>query len=264
MSTAPILILGGTAEARELAIAAVATYGADNVITSLAGRTASPWLPPGQVRRGGFGGADGLARFIAERDVRCVIDATHPFARRMATNAHVACTTAACPHIRLERPPWHPGAGDDWRVFPDPDAVVAALAVRPPSRVFLALGSGGPTPFAPLTHHWFLVRVVDPSATPAPLSNHHLITARPPFEVAAEVELLVENRIDMMVCKASGGSAGAAKLAAARAAKVPVLLIDRPALPPGMTTVPSVAAALTWLMAQGLTSMSTGTATERT
>ena len=54
-----IVILGGTAEARQLAAALVAD-GVD-VVYSLAGRVGSPSLPPSRVRIGGFGGVDGLA-----------------------------------------------------------------------------------------------------------------------------------------------------------------------------------------------------------
>ena len=57
-----ILILGGTAEARQLAAALVAD-GVD-VISSLAGRVGAPNLPPGRVRVGGFGGAGGLADYL--------------------------------------------------------------------------------------------------------------------------------------------------------------------------------------------------------
>ncbi len=249
-----LLILGGTAEARDLATCAVERYGAANVLTSLAGRTAAPLLPAGRVRIGGFGGAEGLAAFVAANGVRGVVDATHPFARQIAANARAACAATKCPHIRLERPPWQPGPGDDWRPFADAAAAAEALAQLSPTRVFLALGSGGLAPFAPLTRHRFLVRVVDPAAGPPPLPNYAVVTARPPFAIAAEAALLAEHNIDIVVCKASGGAGGAAKLAAARARGIPVWLIDRPPLPAGAATVPTVAAALAWLA--GLTRIS--------
>ena len=58
-----ILILGGTGDARRLAGLAVETLP-DNVeiISSFAGLTARPQDPPGTVREGGFGGADGLSK----------------------------------------------------------------------------------------------------------------------------------------------------------------------------------------------------------
>ena len=106
-----ILILGGTAEARQLAAALVAD-GLD-VISSLAGRVNSPSLPPGRVRVGGFGGADGLAEYLRGHQVSAVVDATHPFAATISVNALQAANRTSTPLVRLERPGWrgHPRAG---------------------------------------------------------------------------------------------------------------------------------------------------------
>jgi len=68
-----ILILGGTGEARELAVALDAR--GIPVTSSLAGRVARPRLPVGDVRVGGFGGPDALARWLAEHRVAAVVDA---------------------------------------------------------------------------------------------------------------------------------------------------------------------------------------------
>ncbi|MFE1843327.1 precorrin-6A/cobalt-precorrin-6A reductase, partial [Streptomyces sp. NPDC059515] len=83
-----LLILGGTTEARRLAelLADAPTPGL-RVTTSLAGRVAAPRLPPGEVRVGGFGGADGLAAWLREHAVDLLIDATHPFAGTISFNA---------------------------------------------------------------------------------------------------------------------------------------------------------------------------------
>src|SRR3982751_4185870 len=98
-----ILILGGTREARELASRLVSEGLA--VTTSLAGRTEAPVLPAGgAVRIGGFGGPEGLARWLAEHGVERVVDATHPFAPRISATAEIACTAAGVPLERVERP----------------------------------------------------------------------------------------------------------------------------------------------------------------
>jgi precorrin-6A/cobalt-precorrin-6A reductase len=58
-----ILILGGTAEARQLA--GMLAKRADLKVTlSLAGRTATPAAQPVPVRVGGFGGPKGLADYL--------------------------------------------------------------------------------------------------------------------------------------------------------------------------------------------------------
>ena len=62
MTQPRVLLLGGTGEARELA--AALTRDGVPVISSLAGRVASPRLPEGEVRVGGFGGPEALARWL--------------------------------------------------------------------------------------------------------------------------------------------------------------------------------------------------------
>jgi len=74
-----ILILGGTTEAAQLA-RAVERRRDLRVISSLAGRTREPAALPGTTRSGGFGGIEGLIRFIREERIDVVVDATHPYA----------------------------------------------------------------------------------------------------------------------------------------------------------------------------------------
>ena len=69
--------------------------------------------------------------------------------------------------------------------------------------------------------------------------------ARPPFTVASERTLLARHHIEALVCKNSGGPT-AAKLVAARAAGIPVVMLRRPPLPEG-ETVTNVDAAIVWL-----------------
>ena len=62
-----LLILGGTAEARELARQVSLMLGKRvRVTTSLAGRRASTPALGGDVRIGGFGGIVGLSEYLAE------------------------------------------------------------------------------------------------------------------------------------------------------------------------------------------------------
>jgi precorrin-6A/cobalt-precorrin-6A reductase len=93
---ANLLILGGTTEAYDLADR-LAEHDGWHVINSLAGRTANPRLPAGETRIGGFGGVEGLARYLGECAIRAVIDVTHPFAARMGWNAAEACRLAGVP-----------------------------------------------------------------------------------------------------------------------------------------------------------------------
>ncbi|WP_432133495.1 cobalt-precorrin-6A reductase [Streptomyces sp. bgisy154] len=236
-----VLVLGGTAEARELAAALAARPGV-RVTSSLAGRVSRPGALAGDVRVGGFGGADGLAGWLREHDVAATVDATHPFAAGITANAARAADATGVPLVVLRRPGWSAGPGDRWHEVPSLDAA-ARLLPSVGSRVFLTTGRLGLAAFAGLTDLHFVVRSVEPPEPPMP-PDAELLLARGPFTVADEIALLREHRLDVLVTKDSGGAATEAKLTAARRLGLPVLLVRRPPLPPGVTPVPDVASAL--------------------
>jgi len=239
-----VLVLGGTGEARRLATALV-DEGVD-VLSSLAGRVADPLLPPGEVRIGGFGGAEGLAAWLAENPVRAVVDATHPFAATMTGSAAAAADVTSIPLLRLHRPGWSEQQGDDWRWVDSLEE--AARAVAGFAHVFLTTGRTGLGAFAGLTSE-VLVRAVDPPGPPLP-ARTTVVLERGPFSVADELALLREHRVDVVVTKDSGGHLTEAKLAAARELGLPVVLVRRPPVPPGVPTVATVDEALGWVRAQ--------------
>ena len=238
-----VLILGGTGDARALA-AALAVSAEVDVVSSLAGRTARLTLPPGEVRVGGFGGAEGLARYLERERFAAVVDATHPFATRISANVHVACTRLGVPLVTLERHAWTPIAGDRWhRVSSLVEA--AELAPRLGERIFLTIGRQGLAPFANVSDRWFLIRAIDPPKAPLPV-RHEVLLERGPFTFDGEVALVRDRELDVVVSKNSGGEVAAAKLAAARALGIPVVMIERPS-PPPLPYVTDVDGALAWL-----------------
>ncbi|GAB4382717.1 cobalt-precorrin-6A reductase [Albidovulum sp.] len=224
-----VLLLGGTSEASQLARELAARRV--DAIFSYAGRTAAPLPQPLPTRTGGFGGSEGLARFLRAEAISHVVDATHPFAAQMSRNALAACAAAGVPLCAFERAPWTAGPGDDWRHVPDIPAAVAALP-ESPARVFLAIGRQTLAPFAARPQHHYLLRLVDPPAGPLPLPDVAVVIARGPFTRAADEALLAAHGIGLVVAKNAGGAGARAKLDAARALGLPVILIDRPALPP--------------------------------
>ncbi|MFF7987981.1 cobalt-precorrin-6A reductase [Streptomyces sp. NPDC007901] len=236
-----VLILGGTAEARELA-AALAPHAGVRVTTSLAGRVTRPGALPGEVRVGGFGGATGLAGWLRERQVDALVDATHPFAETITANAARAAAETGVPAVVLRRPGWRPGPGDRWHPVGSL-AAAADLLPRFGPRVLLTTGRLGLSAFAHLTDRHFVVRSVEPPEPPLP-PHTEVLLARGPFTVADETALLRENLIDVLVTKDSGGAATAAKLTAARESGLPVVVVRRPPLPDGVTAVPDVAGVL--------------------
>ena len=242
--TGRVLILGGTGEARRLATALVAE-GVD-VLSSLAGRVADPVVPPGEVRIGGFGGAAGLTAWLQAHPVQSLVDATHPFAATMTASAAAAAAAAGIPLLRLQRPGWSPQPGDDWRWVDTP--AEAAIVVAGFGSVFLTTGRRGLGAFAGLTGRC-LVRSVDPPDPPLP-ERTTVVLARGPFAVEDELALMRQHAVDVVVTKDSGGGMTAAKLAAASRLGVPVVLIRRPPLPPGVPTVATVEEAVAWVRAR--------------
>ncbi len=240
-----MLILGGTGEARTLA-QRLADDGRLHVITSLAGRTRDPVMPSGEVRTGGFGGVAGLAAYLSAERIDLLVDATHPYADRMAANAAQACAEAGVPRVKLLRPAWEPVAGDVWLNEDSASGAAGRLAELPHRRVFLATGAKEIAVYRDLTEHRFLVRLIEAPAGPLPLANHDLVLARGPFDEEAEAALLSDHGIEVLVSKNSGGPATYAKIAAARRLSLPVVMIERPPPPPG-ETVESVEAALAWI-----------------
>jgi len=223
-----VLLLGGTTEASQLA-RALAAAGIDAVF-SYAGRTGAPVEQPLSTRIGGFGGPEGLVRCLREEGITHVVDATHPFAARMSRNAVEACGTANVPLCAFERAPWAEGPGDDWRHVPDIAGAVAALPDAP-APVFLAIGRQNLEPFAAKPQHRYLLRLVDPPGDVLPLPDTEVVIARGPFTEAGDAALLRTHGIEVIVAKNAGGTGARAKLDAARALGLPVILIDRPALP---------------------------------
>lgn len=234
-----ILILGGTTEARQLA-AKLAGRGDLDITLSLAGRTENPLAQPVPVRTGGFGGAQGLADWLAGHKTDLLIDATHPYAARISANGAEAARMAGVPIFALRRPGWELGDGDRWTLVEDGEQAVAALG-ETPRRVFLALGRQEVAAFETAPQHAYVIRSVDPIEPPLGVPDATYILARGPFAEADERALLKTHKIDVIVAKNSGGQATYGKIAAARQLGVEVILFRRPPLPE-VLSAPSVSA----------------------
>lgn len=231
-----VLILGGTAEARELAAALVAD-GLE-VTSSLAGRVAQALPSEGKVRIGGFGGPDALTWWLAEHGMTAVVDATHPFAHRISAAAATACRARALPLTRLERPGWKEAPGDRWHRVADL-AEAAATVERLGRRVLLTTGRRDTRAFAAVPDAWFLIRAISAPDPPLPI-DHEVLLDRGPYTCEAELELLDRHRIDLLVTKDSGGDSTAPKLQAARERGTAVVMVTRP-IGPDVPTVATVA-----------------------
>ena len=243
-----LLILGGTADARQLAADATGRFGEKlDVITSWAGRTGRAPDVAGRARVGGFGGAAGLEDYIKAEEIAMVIDATHPFAETISMAAHDACLNAETPRLLLERPPWQLPADARWVEVDDLEAAAEACQ-RCAERVFLTTGKQTLDAFAGIDDIWFLVRLIDPPAESLPITHCEITTGRPPFTEDHETQLMREHRIDVVVSKAAGGPVPA-KITSALALKLPIILIAPPAPPPSIFA-DTIEGALTWIETQ--------------
>ena len=239
-----ILILGGTTEARVLA-GRLNERGDAAITLSLAGRTARPRAQGVPTRIGGFGGAEGLARFLRAENIGILIDATHPYADRISANAARAAVQTGVPFLALRRAPWARDRYDNWIDAESVEHAVAALGPTP-RRAFIALGRKEIEPFCAAPQHTYLVRSVDPIDPPLGVPHAVYVTARGPFAAADDRVLLEHHRIDIVVAKNSGGEASYGKIAAARALRLPVVMLRRPVLP-DVESVDTIEDALAWL-----------------
>lgn len=225
-----VLILGGTGEARELA-AALLARGVE-VETSLAGVTSDPALPQGPVRKGGFGGREGLLKHLRHTGVGVIADATHPFAAVISAHAAAAAAEAGVPYVRIERPAWRPGPGDQWSEVADIPAATAALPAG--ATALVTIGRNELKAFAGRRDVRVVARMIEPPDFEPP-GHWRIVLARPPFSADDEMALIRAEGVSILVTKNAGGKATEAKLAAARALGIPVIMIRRPEKPPAET-----------------------------
>ena len=222
-----IIILGGTAEA----VALAKTHNSqqqNRVIYSLAGLTKNPTIFDGETRVGGFGGVAGMTAYIANEQVDEVVDATHPFAVRISSNAKEACKLAEIPIKHIVRPPWKPAPEDDWHSV---ESLKAAAQILPKdANAFLALGSQHLEEFFARKDVFFSVRMIELPKQSMSFEHLSLIISRPLTSIQAEKKLFEDRQISHLVCRNSGGKQGLVKLAAARELGIKVIMIERPVI----------------------------------
>jgi precorrin-6A/cobalt-precorrin-6A reductase len=214
-------------------------------ILSLAGVTANPAPAPIPVRIGGFGGASGLAAYLASERIDAVVDATHPFASRMSDHAVAACRATSTPLVVFTRPPWTREPGDRWLEVATVEDAADALGATPRT-AFLTQGRLRLAAFAQAPQHRYVVRAIDRPEEIDALPDCKLILARGPFSLADELELMKRERIEALVTKNSGGRATYAKIEAARALGIEVIIVRRPPAPQA-ETLHNLDAVMAWI-----------------
>ncbi|MEJ5913046.1 precorrin-6A/cobalt-precorrin-6A reductase [Pseudokineococcus sp. 1T1Z-3] len=245
-----VLVLGGTTEARALAQELVDLPGV-RVTTSLPVTRPVPLDPPGEVFRGGFAGAGGLAAWLRHQQVRAVVDATSPFAARITARAVEACAFADVPLLTLERPAWVPQPGDDWRPAADLDAARDALGAGPWERALVAVGGLHLGPLVHLTRPRLVLRLSRLPEHPLP-AGCEVALRRRTADVDGERAVMAARGVGVVLTTDSGGPGGAAVLVAARELALPVVVVRRPVVPavegaPPAPRAAHAAQAATWV-----------------
>lgn len=238
-----LLVLAGTGDGR--AVAQTLRDAGHDVTESVAGRTAGARARDG-VRVGGFGGAEGLAAWLTEHRIDAVVNATHPFAARMARHAADACAGARVPLGRWLRPSWagRPDA-EGWLWVPGHAEAARAASGR--GRVLLTVGRQELDAYQALPD--VVARVTEPVPGWTSPAGWELVVARGPFGVTEEETLMASRDVRVLVSKDAGGAATTAKLDAAAALGVGVIMVRRPESPPGVPVFSTLEELGAWLAA---------------
>ncbi len=221
-----ILILGGTAEAREIASRLI--QDGHDVTSSLAGVTSKPLLPEGKIRVGGFGGAEGLRAYLSQEQIEVLVDATHPYAAIISYSAFVAIENSTTVLLRFERPAWKSVAGDRW--ISATSLTEAAAQLPPHAKAFTTTGRKELAAFLNRQDLSGVIRTVEPLAEILP-PRWRLILDRPPHSFENELALFKQENFTHIITKNAGSSSTRAKLDAARELCLPVVMIKRPFKP---------------------------------
>lgn len=216
-----VLVLAGTADAR-FVINALVEEPQISMLASLAGATNSPQELPVPVRTGGFGGADGLAKFCQSHGIDLILDITHPFARHISRNAMEAARLADIACLAFNRPAWDLAEGG--RSFDSWQEMVAAVPTG--ERVFLAGGTASIDAFREREDIFLCARALNVATMPNS-DTSIFINAMPHTAIEDEIELFQRYNISLLCCKNSGGEASAAKLKAAQKLNIPVWMLAR-------------------------------------
>lgn len=176
---------------------------------------------------------DDLERILS--DFNCLVDASHPYAQNISTNAIDATSAAQIPYIRYERA--EVALAYD-KIYPVDSYEAAAEKARELGKnIFLTTGSRNLKTFVDLLKDCNLtVRVLPTAEVLAQcealgLMPKQIVAMQGAFSTGLNVELFKHYCAEVIVTKNSGQIGGAdTKLAAAKLLGLPVVMINRPKL----------------------------------
>lgn len=244
-----LLVLGGTADARHVVMAAYEQgifNKADQVVYSIAGLVRKPELPC-DLRVGGFTQEGGLEAYCLREGIAAIFDITHPYAAQMSAKASDVAQGLNIPLWRFHRPEWRKQEADDWRFAESMSDLITALPKD--AKVLFTSGQleANDIDFLKARDDLaVIVRTAAPHRETLP-ENWSWIKGIGPFELSEEKALLGDLGVTALVTKNSGGASTEAKLHAARELSIPVFLLQRPSLPEATQLIASIEEALVLL-----------------
>ncbi len=221
--------MGGTGEARNLSF--LIKKANLKAVISYSGAVSKTNKQPLPKRTGGFGGANGLAKYIIEEKITHLVDATHPFANQISENAILAAKETQVHFVALERDAWKPKRVDQWTKVKDIEDAIQLLD-GPRERIFLAIGRHEVKKFETKKHHFYLLRIIENTPVNFDTPSFEIIYDKGPFKYKNDKMLLLKYNITKIITKNSGGLGAKAKLDVARDLNIPIIMIDRPIISP--------------------------------
>lgn len=224
-----LLIFGGTTEAREFlelglpAICCVTTdYGA-----RLLENIENVEVVVGRLK------AEEMESLMRKREITCVIDATHPYAKEATANIKAACKGTSLPLLRLLRDEAEDSECD---VKVSSCGEAAEFLNGAEGNALLTVGSKELADFTSVRDYGkrLFARVLPSSEVIKKCEKlgfdaGHIIAVQGPFSVRFNEELLLMTEARYVVTKNSGSSGGVeSKLMAARNIGVEVIMVERP------------------------------------
>lgn len=230
-----VMIFSGTTEGRELS-QSMAGKGIDvhvRVATEY-GAEVMGYDDRLDVKVGSCGGAEGIAKVIAELGCDMVIDATHPYALNITAHIREACGSTGIEYVRLKRS--ESGISvKDTVIVESVDQAVGYLKGTT-GRILVTTGSNDIARYTEINdfENRVVARVL-PTKTSvgkcrsAGIPERNIIAAQGPFSEEENYRTVTERGISYMVTKDSGKAGGFEdKINAARRAGITVILLRRP------------------------------------
>lgn len=176
---------------------------------------------------------DELEKILREEHFNFLVDASHPYAKNISTNAIAAAQAAQIIYIRYERAEVEFDYEKIFHVDSYEEAAIKAAELG--KNIFLTTGSRNLKIFVDLLPDCNLTARILPTAEVLKqcealgLTPKQIIAIQGPFSVELNVELFKHAKAEVIVTKNSGQIGGAdTKLEAAKNLNLPVVMINRP------------------------------------